>query len=150
MVDWSGREADWLSVREAVQRGLAAVDPLESEAVALEEALGRVLAEDIVSPIDQPPWDNSAMDGYATRAADIEGAGSDAPVRLAVVDDIPAGGFPSRAVGPGEAAKIMTGAPVPDGADGVVRVEHTDAEGTAGRPLPLGLSRSRPRLRLDR
>ncbi len=127
VVDWSGREADWLGVREAVERGVAGVEPLEPEEVALEEALGRVLAEDVVSPIHQPPWDNSAMDGYATRAADVEGASAENPVTLTVVDDIPAGGFPSRAIGPGEAAKIMTGAPVPEGADGVVRVEHTDA-----------------------
>ncbi len=128
-VDWSNRVPDWLSVREAVERGLSAVEPLEPEAVALEEALGRVLAEDVESPIDQPPWDNSAMDGYAVRAEDIRGASADAPVRLAVVDDIPAGGFPSRALGPGEAARIMTGAPTPEGADSVVRVEHTDAGG---------------------
>lgn len=126
-VDWSGRDADWLSVREAVERGLAAVAPLDAEEVGLTDALGRVLAEAIVSPIYQPPWDNSAMDGYATRAADVEGASDENPVTLTVVDDIPAGGFPSRAIGPGEAAKIMTGAPVPEGADGVVRVEHTDA-----------------------
>jgi molybdopterin molybdotransferase len=126
-VDWSNRAPDWLSVREAVERGLAAVAPLDSEAVPLEEALGRVLADTITSPVHQPPWDNSAMDGYAVRAEDIRGASDDAPVRLTVVDDIPAGGFPSRAVGPGEAARIMTGAPTPEGADSVVRVEHTDA-----------------------
>ena len=126
-IDWSHRTPDWLSVREAVERGLAAVEPLESESVPLEEALGRVLAEHVASPIDQPPWDNSAMDGYAARAEDIRGASDDAPVRLTVVDDIPAGGFPSRALGPGEAARIMTGAPTPEGADSVVRVEHTDA-----------------------
>lgn len=126
-VDWSHRHADWLSVREAVERGLAAVGPLESEEVALEDALGRVLAEAVVSPIDQPPWDNSAMDGYAARAEDVRRATADQPVLLTVVDDIPAGDFPSRAVGPGEAARIMTGAPTPDGADSVVRVEHTDA-----------------------
>ncbi|MFO7894291.1 MAG: molybdopterin molybdotransferase MoeA [Longimicrobiales bacterium] len=126
-VDWSGRDADWLTVREAVERGLGAVERLEPEEVALEDTLGRVLAEDVVSPIHQPPWDNSAMDGYATRAEDVEGASDDDPVRLTVVDDIPAGGFPSRTIGPGEAAKIMTGAPTPEGADSVVRVEHTDA-----------------------
>ena len=144
VVDWSGREADWLTVREAVERGLAAVERLEAEDVALEDGLGRVLAGDVLSPIHQPPWDNSAMDGYATRAADVEGASDDSPVRLSVVDDIPAGGFPSRPIGPGEAAKIMTGAPVPEGADGVVRVEHTDAgddvvtisqDGDAGRNI---------------
>ena len=127
VVDWSGRDADWLSVREAVERGLAAVAPLEAERVALESALGRVLAADVRSPIHQPPWDNSAMDGYAVRGDDVRGASKDAPVRLAVVDDIPAGGFPSRPIGPGEAAKIMTGAPTPEGADSVIRVEHTDA-----------------------
>ena len=126
-VDWSGRDADWIAVREAVQRGLDAVTPLDPETVPLEDALGRVLAVDAVSPVDQPPWDNSAMDGYAARADDLRGASDDAPVRLRVVDDIPAGGFPSRPIGPGEAARIMTGAPVPDGADSVVRVEHTDA-----------------------
>ncbi|HUG38940.1 MAG TPA: gephyrin-like molybdotransferase Glp [Longimicrobiales bacterium] len=125
--DWSGRDADWISVREAVERGLAAAPPLDAEEVPLEEALGRVLAADVLSPIDQPPWDNSAMDGYAARAEDLRGASGDAPVRLRVVDDIPAGAFPSRPVGPGEAARIMTGAPVPEGADSVVRVEHTDA-----------------------
>ena len=125
--DWSGRAADWIGVREAVARGLAAVAPLGAEDVPLEDALGRVLARDVVSPIDQPPWDNSAMDGYAARAADLAGASAGSPVRLRVVDDIPAGGFPSRAIGPGEAARIMTGAPVPEGADSVVRVEHTDA-----------------------
>ncbi len=129
MVDWSNREADWISVRDAVARGLAAVSPLEAEEVALEEALGRVLAADAISPIDQPPWDNSAMDGYAARADDFSGASEAAPVRLRVVDDIPAGGFPSRALTGGEAARIMTGAPVPEGCDSVVRVEHTDAGG---------------------
>jgi molybdopterin molybdotransferase len=127
VVDWSGREADWLTVREAVEHGLGAMERLEAEEVALHDALGRVLAEDVVSPIHQPPWDNSAMDGYAARAEDVDGASDESPARLTVVDDIPAGGFPSRAIGPGEAAKIMTGAPTPEGADSVVRVEHTDA-----------------------
>ena len=144
--DWSGRRADWLSVQEAVERGLAAVAPLEAEEVDVEQALGRVLADDVTSPIDQPPWDNSAMDGYAVRGEDIRSASADHPVRLEVVDDIPAGGFPARAVGPGTASRIMTGAPVPDGADSVVRVEHTDAgehvvivsrSGDAGRNIRL-------------
>jgi molybdopterin molybdotransferase len=126
-VDWSGRSADWIGVRDAIERGIASVTPLEPEAVALHEAFRRVLAHDIRSPIHQPPWDNSAMDGYAARSADVAGASPQAPVRLAVVDEIPAGGFPTRALGPGEAAKIMTGAPVPEGADSVIRVEHTDA-----------------------
>ncbi|MFW6330458.1 MAG: gephyrin-like molybdotransferase Glp [Gemmatimonadota bacterium] len=128
-VDWSGRDADWISVREAVERGLARVARLEGEETALEDSLGRVLAEDVPSPVDQPPWDNSAMDGYAARGEDIRGASADAPVRLDVVDDIAAGAFPSRAIGRGEAARIMTGAPTPEGVDSVVRVEHTDAGG---------------------
>ena len=127
VVDWSNRDADWISVREAVESGLEAVERLETEEVPLEESLGRVLAEAAVSPIDQPPWDNSAMDGYATRSDDVRGASAASPVRLRVVDAIPAGGFPSRPIAAGEAARIMTGAPVPEGADTVVRVEHTDA-----------------------
>ncbi len=126
-VDWSGRTADWISVREAVERGLAAVDVTPAEEVLLQESLGRVLAEDVTSPVNQPPWDNSAMDGYAARADDLAGASAEHPVRLRVVDQIPAGGFPSRPIGAGEAVKIMTGAPVPEGADSVIRVEHTDA-----------------------
>jgi molybdopterin molybdotransferase len=125
-VDWSGRQADWIGVRDAIERGLAVVAPLDPEEVALEDALGRVLANAVTSPIHQPPWDNSAMDGYATRADDVASATADAPVRLQVVDRIPAGGFPARPIGPGQAAKIMTGAPTPQGADSVVRVEHTD------------------------
>lgn len=127
MGDWHTGHADWLSVPEALERILAAVRPVASEPVPLLDAFGRVLAEPATSPIDHPPWDNSAMDGFAVRAEDIAGATRDAPARLTVVDDIPAGGFPSRPIGPGEAARIMTGAPVPEGADSVVRVEHTDA-----------------------
>jgi molybdopterin molybdotransferase len=127
VVDWSGREADWISVRDAVERGLSAVAPLELEPVPVEGSLGRVLGETARSPIYQPPWDNSAMDGYAARTDDIARATAESPVRLRVVDRIPAGGFPARPIGPGEAAKIMTGAPTPEGADSVVRVEHTDA-----------------------
>ncbi|HEX6940833.1 MAG TPA: gephyrin-like molybdotransferase Glp [Longimicrobiales bacterium] len=127
MGDWHTDTADWLSVPDAIERILAAVRPLPAETVPLPDALGRTLAEPAVSPIDQPPWDNSAMDGFAVRGADVQGATREAPVRLTVVDDIPAGGFPARPIGPGEAARIMTGAPVPEGADSVIRVEHTSA-----------------------
>ncbi|HEU0014663.1 MAG TPA: gephyrin-like molybdotransferase Glp [Longimicrobium sp.] len=120
------RTADWLSASEALRRMVAGVAPLGAEERALLDALGRVLAEDVVSPVDLPPWDNSAMDGFAVRAADLAGASADAPRVLRVVDDVPAGRFPSRPVGPGEAIRVMTGAPVPEGADSVVRVEHTD------------------------
>lgn len=120
-----GRRADWLSIPEALERIVGAVAPVGTEVVPLEEAGGRTLAESITSPVDHPPWDNSAMDGYAVRAQDIQGAGPDFPITLRVVDDIPAGAFPSLPIGEGEAARIMTGAPVPVGADSVVRVEHT-------------------------
>ncbi|HEX8242383.1 MAG TPA: gephyrin-like molybdotransferase Glp [Longimicrobium sp.] len=125
-----GDGADWLSPGEALRRIVGGVRPLEAEARPLLAALGSVLAEDVVSPVDLPPWDNSAMDGFAARAEDVRGATRERPAVLRVVDDIPAGGFPARALGPGEAARIMTGAPVPAGADCVVRVEHTDG-GTA-------------------
>ncbi|HEX6913269.1 MAG TPA: gephyrin-like molybdotransferase Glp, partial [Longimicrobium sp.] len=131
------RAADWLSAGDALRTVLAGVHPLGTEERPLLDALGSVLAEDAVSPVDLPPWDNSAMDGFAVRAADVRGASAAAPRVLRVVDDVPAGHFASRGVGPGEAIRIMTGAPVPAGADSVVRVEHTDggrgigtAEGT--------------------
>jgi molybdopterin molybdotransferase len=121
-----GREADWLSVRDARETILRDVAALLPERRALAAALGSVLAEDVASPVDLPPWDNSAMDGFATRSGDVLGASAREPRVLRVVDDVPAGSFPSRRVGPGEAIRVMTGAPVPEGADGVVRVEHTD------------------------
>ncbi|HEX2190328.1 MAG TPA: gephyrin-like molybdotransferase Glp [Longimicrobiaceae bacterium] len=127
-----GRGADWLSVAEARETILRDSAPLAAERRALLDALGHVLAEEVVSPVDLPPWDNSAMDGFATRAGDVRGASAGAPRALHVVDDLPAGRFPSRPVGPGEAARVMTGAPVPEGADGVVRVEHTDGESGIG------------------
>lgn len=121
-----GRGADWLPVGEAREIILRDVAPLPPERRALADALGSVLAEDVVAPVDLPPWDNSAMDGFAARSEDVLGASAGAPRTLRVVDDVPAGSFPSRPVGPGEATRVMTGAPVPEGADGVVRVEHTD------------------------
>jgi len=123
------RDADWIPVAAAVRSILDAVAPLGTEAVPLADALGRVLAEPIDSPIDQPPWDNSAMDGFAARAADVMGASADRPVVLSIVDSIPAGGFPRRELAAGQAARIMTGAPVPTGADCVIRAEHTRAAG---------------------
>lgn len=116
-----------LSVPEAAERIVAAISPLAAETVALREAPGRVLAEEVRSPITLPHWTNSAMDGYAVRAADIAGASGDAPVELPVLETVFAGAFPTRALGPGEATRIMTGAPLPEGADTVVRVEDTDA-----------------------
>jgi len=119
------READWLPIPEAIERILGVIEPVGTEELPLSELVGRILAEEVTSPIDHPPWDNSAMDGYALRGRDIQGAGPDFPIELEVIDDIPAGAFPSLPIGEGEAARIMTGAPVPVGADSVVRVEHT-------------------------
>lgn len=119
-----------LGVAEASAHMLAGVAPVAGEPVPLGRALGRVLARDVVSPVTLPPWDNASMDGFALRAADVAGASADRPIRLRVVETIAAGRRSTRRIGPGEAARIMTGAPVPAGADSVVRVEDTD--GAAG------------------
>jgi molybdopterin molybdotransferase len=111
-----------LTVDEALDRILARVSPLESAEVALVDALGAVLTEDAVADRDVPPFRNSAMDGYAVRGADVKGNG----VTLRVVGSVAAGSLPDRAIAAGEAMRIMTGAPVPEGADTVVRVEDTD------------------------
>ncbi len=124
--------ADWLSFPEAMDRILERVSPLGAERVPLDRALGRALAEPIVSPVDHPPWDNSAMDGFAVVASDVAGASRDDPVTLPISADIPAGSFPDAPIEPGTAVRVMTGAPVPEGATGVIRVEHTDG-GAGGR-----------------
>jgi len=116
-----------LSVAEASARILEQMAPLPAERVALLDALGRVLAEPAHAPMTLPAWDNSAMDGYAVRAADIDIATAERPVRLRVLETVAAGAFPTQGVGEGEAIRIMTGAPLPDGADTVVRLEDTDA-----------------------
>lgn len=118
--------SEMLSVSEARAAILERFDPLETEAVALLEALDRVLAEPIASDIDLPPFSNSSMDGYAARSADLIGAARGHPVRLKVVADIPAGHPSDVSIGPGTAARITTGAPLPAGADVVVPVESTD------------------------
>ncbi|MFN2637005.1 MAG: gephyrin-like molybdotransferase Glp [Gemmatimonadaceae bacterium] len=115
-----------LSVEEASERILAEIRPLKTERVSLRQALGRVCAEDIVATVTMPPWSNSSMDGYAVRSADITPTMSGKPVRLRVVATIPAGGFAPRGLKRGEAMRIMTGAPVPEGADSVIRKEDTD------------------------
>ena len=109
---------------DAARAILEGLSPLPSERLPLLDALGRVLAEDVHSPLDLPPWDNSAMDGYAVRGADL--ATGSGPWPLRIVEEIPAGGFPSQVVGAGECARIFTGAPIPVGADGVIRQEDTD------------------------
>lgn len=129
--------ADLLNVEAALAHILQKFTSLPSEQIALTHALGRVLAEDIVSDINLPPFANSSMDGYAVRAEDVSGASSESPVRLRVVMDIPAGSFPTETIGEGQAARIMTGAPLPDGADAVVPVEQTDSNWRAGGDIAL-------------
>lgn len=116
-----------LSVVEASAKIIAEIEPLASERVDLRDALGRVLAQDIVAPLTLPPWDNSAMDGYAVHAEDIDLASTDTPVILPVLATIAAGHFAPAPLRRGSAMRIMTGAPLPAGADTVVRVEDTDA-----------------------
>src|SRR5687768_2871443 len=116
-----------LTVPEASARILEHITPLSIERVPLLDSLGRVLAESVRAPMTLPAWDNSAMDGYAVRATDIDAATRDHPVRLHVLETVAAGAFPTQRVSDGEAIRIMTGAPLPDGADTVVRVEDTDA-----------------------
>jgi molybdopterin molybdotransferase len=106
---------------EAARIILAHIKPLETIRRPLREALDTVLAEDVTSPLDLPPWDNSAMDGYAVRSADVT-----KPVELDVIETVPAGHFPRKPVGPGQATRIFTGAPLPDGSDGVIRQEDTE------------------------
>jgi molybdopterin molybdotransferase len=111
-----------LTVEEALEAIVSRVEPLGTERVEILSALGRVLAEPIVSRREIPPWPNSSMDGYAVRAADT-GRG----VALTVVGRVEAGSIPAHRVGPGEAIRIFTGAPLPDGADAVVPQEDVDA-----------------------
>lgn len=114
-----------ITIAEALELVLKTVVRAVPAEVGLEDALGLVLAEDIVSRDAIPPFDNSAMDGYAVRAADIAGATADEPVTLQVIDDIKAGGVSSNTIQPGQSARIMTGAQMPKGADTVVKVEDT-------------------------
>lgn len=108
---------------------LAAVPVLEARRTPLAEALGLVLAEPVVAVEPVPPFANTAMDGYAVRAADTTGASEDAPVRLEVVGELPAGHAPTVPVGERQAVRIMTGAPIPPGADAIVMVERTERAG---------------------
>jgi len=113
-----------IRIEEAYKLVTGAVEPMGTETVDIKESLHRVLTEDIVSDVDMPPFDKSAMDGYACRKEDLNKP-------MTVIETIPAGKAPEKAVGPGECSEIMTGAPVPRGADHVIMVEHTclDADG---------------------
>ncbi|MEV6679886.1 gephyrin-like molybdotransferase Glp [Streptomyces erythrochromogenes] len=119
------------SVDEHLADVLGAVRPLEPIELQLLDAQGCVLVEDVTVPVALPPFDNSSMDGYAVRTADVQGASEEFPAVLTVIGDVAAGSGELPTVGPGEAARIMTGAPLPPGAEAVVPVEWTDG-GTGG------------------
>jgi molybdopterin molybdotransferase len=122
------------SLTSAQQTVLDAAHPLGYEKIGLLDSLGRVLGEDILAPRSNPPWDNSAMDGFAVRWADIKQDYAITRIpELNIVEDVAAGAVATKAVGPGEAIRIMTGAPMPAGADTVVRVEYTEPSGTKVR-----------------
>ncbi|KQV06164.1 molybdopterin molybdotransferase MoeA [Leifsonia sp. Root112D2] len=118
-----------ISVEQHLAGILAEIGPLAPGEVPLADALGLTLAADVTALVDVPGFDNSAMDGYALRRADVAAASADAPVRLTVIADLPAGTAENPRLEPGTAARIMTGAPIPDDADCVVPIENTD-EGT--------------------
>ena len=129
--------SELLTVAEALALVLSRVAPLDEERVPLLDALGRVLATPVVAADSLPPFANSSMDGYAVRADDLAGAAAQAAVSLRVVADIAAGRPSDVAITPGAAARIMTGAPLPEGADAVVPVEDTDEPWRErDRPLP--------------
>src|SRR5437879_6152483 len=114
-----------ISVEEALARLLAPLEALPAEQISISEAVGRVLAEDVAARRTQPPFAVSAMDGYAVRAADV----AQVPTRLRIVAEIPAGAGYDGTLGPGEAARIFTGAPIPAGADAIVIQEDTARDG---------------------
>ena len=132
-----------LTVEEAAERILAGVMALPAEAVPLDEAAGRVLAEPVHASVTLPPWDNTAMDGFAVRAADTAGASAESPVTLPVEGEVSAGHAPSSALAPGTAVRITTGAMIPPGADAVVPVEDTDARpGADALPARVAIRRA--------
>lgn len=134
------QEGTAITVERARERVLARFEPLEGESVALLEAFGRVLAEDVVAGQDIPPFSNSAMDGYAVRGEEVLEASRGRPVRLQLRGEIAAGTVPTTEVEPGTAIRIMTGAPMPPGADTVVPFELTD-EGDPEMEMEAGAVR---------
>src|SRR5207245_6815193 len=114
-----------LSVSAAQDLILQHARPLPAVECPLDAALGHVLAEDVASDLDMPPFDKSMMDGYAVRVSDLPGGEG----TLTVIEEITAGRTPQRRLGPGQAARIMTGAPIPEGTEAVVQVERTQPAG---------------------
>lgn len=129
--------ADLLSVDRALEQILESFQPLPAETIDINLALGRVLAHDIRSSINLPPFPNSSMDGYAVRVEDVAGASRESPATLRVTMDIPAGKTPVGRIESAQAARIMTGALLPDGADAIIPVEQTDSQWTAGGDASL-------------
>lgn len=128
-------ETPLLRLEEALAAILTGADPLPAEAVSIGEGSGRVLAEPVAARLTLPPWPNSAMDGFAVRAADVAAASAMMPVTLPITGEIAAGHLPERPLAPGTAVRILTGAVIPEGADAVVPVEETDAPaGVAALP----------------
>ncbi len=128
-----------ISVDQALAKVLEHVDILEAEESPILGCLGQVLAEDVAATISVPPLDNSAMDGYAVRSADTRGANPQSPRILRVLDTIAAGAFSQSEVKPGTAVRIMTGAPIPKGADSVVKFEDTDVLERQGDSAEIGI-----------
>jgi UTP--glucose-1-phosphate uridylyltransferase len=120
---------DVRTVDEHLKAILSTLEPAPTQWTPLTDSLGLVVARDVRAKVNLPHFDNSSMDGYAVRAASLKGA-SKRPVRLRIVGEVPAGADPTFSVGPGEAARIMTGAPIPQGADAVIAVEDTDGAAT--------------------
>lgn len=121
-----------IEMDDAIRIVMENTRPIDKTRVGLDDVLGRVLFEDVRSDIDMPPFDKALMDGYALQGADIASASGDTPVILDVIEEIPAGTVPQKRVERGQASQIMTGAPIPDGADTVIMVEdtlpHTDPQ----------------------
>jgi len=128
-----------ISVEEALERILGRVDILNEEERPILDCLGRVLADDVYSDIDVPPLDNSAMDGYTVQSRDTHGASQQSPRFLRVIDTVATGSISSLELKSGTAMRIMTGAPIPKGADSVVRFEDTDEAQRKGHPNETGI-----------
>lgn len=126
-----------LDVESALAQILMQIPPLTSEEISLEDGFQRILAQDIHAPINLPAFANSSMDGYALQAADSTQASADSPIQLKVIGDIPAGISPQFTLQSGQAARIMTGAPLPNGADAVIPVEQTDSQWRNDASSPL-------------
>lgn len=134
-----------LSVHDALERILSSFTPVTSGMLPLAKASGRILAADISAGLDLPSFDNSTMDGFAVISTDVNNASQDSPQMLPVIIDIPAGSHNSLPIQTGQAARIMTGAPLPRGADAVVPVEDTDFnERSPGTPAPQHVTIYKP------